>query len=139
MTNEFKITKELLKPMVYQKDRDIELLYNDIYRGYHFYILNLGTHPTVYVEIPKNHKYFQKSYIDIENIYVHGGLTYSDDFLMTSYGTIMKNSWFIGWDYGHCDDYCFDLNDGKVWTTEEIIEDCINVINQLNDEEIEVL
>lgn len=124
-----------IKQMVYQKDRKIELLYKDNYKGYNYYILNLGTHPTAYIEIPKGHKLYQKDYDDIY-INVHGGLTYSDDSLMG----VKSENWFIGWDYAHYDDYVSfyeDLpeflknNNLKRWTTKEIIEDCKNGIEQI--------
>ena len=46
-----------MKKMVYSSKRKRELLDSGEYLGYNYYILNLGTHPTAYVEIPKNHKY----------------------------------------------------------------------------------
>lgn len=116
-----------IKKMEYQEHRKMELLYDDIYKDYHYYILNLGTHPTAYVEIPEGHKLYGKDYFDIENIDVHGGLTYSRKQLMC----IESKNWFIGWDYAHWDDYMTGLNEGKKWTTEEIIEDCKSVINQI--------
>ena len=132
MPKKYLINKEKMKPMIYRKERILENLYSDTYRGFNFYVLNLGTHPTAYVEIPKGHKLFNKDYRKID-IDVHGGLTYSDSSLYTSEEKVIKNSWFIGWDYSHCTDYYPDLNDGKKWTTEEMIEDCIYVINQLFD------
>ena len=125
-----------IKEMVYQKDRKIELLCKDKYKNYNYYVLNLGTHPTAYVEIPKGHKLFGINYMDIEDsIDVHGGLTYSDNELMG----IKSESWFIGWDYAHAGDYCgyeeyipkSVRTYGKKWTTEEIIEECKNAINQI--------
>ena len=126
-----------IKPMVYQADRKVELLYKGRYNGYNYYILNLGTHPTAYIEIPKGHKYYKVEYDNID-IYVHGGLTYSDNELM---GVESKN-WFIGWDYAHDGDYMGfyademflerpSLLSEKQWTTEEIIKDCESVIDQL--------
>lgn len=132
------------KPMKYQATRKIELLYNDIYEGYHYYILNLGTHPTAYIEIPRNNILFGKDYEEIYkmniDIWVNGGLTYSDNNLWIGDGTVLHDSWFIGWDYGHCDDYTgYELNmpmklrhRGKKWTTEEIIEECEQAIDQLD-------
>lgn len=109
------------------------------YQNYHFIVMNLGTHPTAYVEIPRTHKYFGKHYDDID-IYVHGGLTFA-----RSQFRKKKNSWFIGWDYAHCGDYygfdeefqrqfpeLINSNDKK-WTTVEILKDVINVINQLEE------
>lgn len=134
MSKMYLINKEKMKPMKYRKERILENLYSDTYRGFNFYIMSFGTHPTAYVEIPISHKYYRLSYKDIENqIDVHGGLTYSSSNLMISDSGGIKKSWFIGWDYSHCTDYYPDLNDGKKWTTEEMIEDCIYVINQLFD------
>lgn len=130
----------IIKPMIYQKERKIELLYDAPYRNYHFYILNLGTHPTAYVEIPKNHKFYGINYNDIDNIIVHGGLTYSADHLFVAKDKEIQG-WFIGWDYAHWNDYlgyeenfpAYIRTYGKKWTTNEIIEECKNVINQIID------
>lgn len=126
-----------IKEMVYQKNRKRELLCSDEYNGFKFYVMNLGTHPTAYVEIPKESYAYNKGYHELEDkIDVHGGLTYSDDFLDISDDERIKG-WFIGWDYSHYNDYIgyeeifmFDMC-GKKWTTEEIIKECKNVIEQL--------
>lgn len=128
------------KEMIYQKERIVELLYNDFYKGYHYYILSLGTHPTAYIEIPKKNILYEKDYDEIYKmgIYppVNGGLTYSDGILWISENTLMRDSWYIGWDYGHCCDYYGGFNDkinknNKKWTTKEIIEECQNAIDYL--------
>lgn len=128
-----------MKQMVYQSNRKIELLHKDTYKGYNFYILNLGTHPTAYVEIPKESELFGKGYDDID-LYVHGGLTYAEDFLYTSEDTKLDDSWFIGWDYAHAGDYFgyyekYDyletFRESKKWTTEEIIKECKSAIDQI--------
>lgn len=127
------------KEMVYGAERIIDVLDSGQCLGYKYYILNLGTHPTAYVEIPKNHYCYLKQYdsIDIE---VHGGLTYSDSYLIIDCGKRdLKNSWFIGWDYAHCDDYMGfyeEFNDDlassqKKWTTKEIQQDVFSVCEQL--------
>lgn len=128
-----------IKEMEYGKERRIELLCKDKYKNYNYYVLNLGTHPTAYIEIPKENKLYRKSYDEIYeigcDIDVHGGLTYSDNELM---GVKSKN-WFIGWDYAHIGDYCgyeeympeSVRTYGKKWTTEEIIEECKNAIDQI--------
>lgn len=127
------------KQMVYQIERKIEILCEDTYKGYQFYILNLGTHPTAYIEIPRTSKLYGKGYNEIYDmgidIDVHGGLTYSDDHLQT----IKQKTWFIGWDYAHtgdyyCSPYARLLNDKK-WTTEEIFEDVVKAIEQIIKEE----
>ena len=133
-----------MKNMEYSEKRKLEILYEGKYRDYQFYILNLGTHPTAYIEIPRNSSLFGKEYDSI-NIEVHGGLTYSDDNL----GDIKADSWFIGWDYAHYGDYMgyesklplnYRFDDNKKWTTEEIFEEVKEAIDQimiLEREEIE--
>ena len=126
------------KQMEYQENRKIEILFTGEYMGYRFYILNLGTHPTAYIEIPEGHDLFGKHYDDI-NIDVHGGLTYAEDHLRG----VKENSWFIGWDYAHAGDYGgYDVKwigtklygeEDKKWTTEEIFDDVVNVIEQIRD------
>ena len=130
-----------IKVMEYGKERRIELLCKDKYKNYNYYVLNLGTHPTAYIEIPKENKLYRKSYDEIYkigcNIDVHGGLTYSNNELMG----VKSENWFIGWDYAHCGDYCGYEEYmpesirayGKKWTTEEIIEECKNAIEQIID------
>ena len=131
------------KQMEYSSHRKIEILFEGKYNGYQFYILNLGTHPTAYIEIPRESKLFGKGYNQIYDmgidIDVHGGLTYADDCLQD----IKGNTWFIGWDYAHCRDYYGSderfgekLNrTAKKWTTEEIFEDVANAIEQIIKEE----
>lgn len=122
-----------MREMRYQTERKVELLDHSTYKGYDFYVVNLGTHPTAYVRVPKGHKYYMKDYNDID-IDVHGGLTYSSEHLMVT----NIEGWFIGWDYAHAGDYIgydkelqFAINVDKKWTTAEIIADCVNVIEQL--------
>lgn len=133
-----------IKPMVYQTERKMELLHTDKYKNYKYYILNLGTHPTAYIAIPKGHKLYGQDYNDIYDICdidVHGGLTYSSHDLLG----IDSEDWFIGWDYAHAGDYMGyyedfnnwgistinSLRDDKKWTTEEIIKECENAIEQI--------
>ena len=128
------------KEMVYSKERKIELLCKDNYKGFNYYILNLGTHPTAYIEIPKEHLLYGMEYDNIYDngyyIEVHGGLTYSDNHLQ-----ILENgNWFIGWDYAHWDDYMpfyDEIGETKMklkkWTTDEIIEECKRAIEQIEE------
>lgn len=127
-----------MKEMIYSKDRKVELLDKGTCCGFNCYILNLGTHPTAYVEIPKKHKYYQKNYNEIgDAIDVHGGLTYSENNLYIGENQEIEG-WFIGWDYAHYNDYMgyFDsnmisLNNLKKWSTEEIREEVYEVCRQL--------
>lgn len=128
------------KEMKYGPNRITELLDTGKCFGYTYYIMNLGTHPTSYVEIPSNHKLYRKNYHNID-IEVHGGLTYSDDTLYIGENKKIQNSWFIGWDYAHWGDYTgysevmtsmYDKTDKK-WTTKEIQQDVFNVCKQVSE------
>lgn len=130
-----------MKEMIYQTERKIETLDTGYCLGLLYYILNLGTHPCAYVKIPKTHKFYKKDYDDID-IDVHGGLTYSRDFLWVSENQKVKG-WFIGWDYAHYGDYLgFEMlpifnnlakqqNKDKRWSTEEIFKDVKEVCYQI--------
>lgn len=123
------------KPMEYSAELKTEVLHEGMYRGYQYYVLSMGTHPTAYVEIPEDHKFYGKSYDDID-IKVHGGLTYSSDHLQD----IKEDTWIIGWDYAHTGDYLGMLPDYanvgyKKWTTREMVEEAINVIEQIIENE----
>lgn len=121
------------KEMIYYKKQRCELLASGICFGYKYYVLNLGTHPTAYVEIPQDNKNYKKKYDDID-ILVHGGLNYSEKSLSFENQTL--EGWFIGWDYAHYGDYCGILtylvkDNGKKWTTKEILADVFSVCEQL--------
>ena len=126
-----------MKEMIYQANRKIEVLDTGTCLGFFYWILNLGTHPTAYVKIPKNHKYNNKFYDEID-IEVHGGITYSSDHLNISENQKIEG-WFIGWDYAHCEDYLgYEMmipkryrTEGKKWTTEEIHQEVYEVCRQL--------
>lgn len=127
------------KEMKYQFDRKIEVLDTGYCLGLLYYILNLGTHPTAYIKIPKNHKYYKKEYDEID-IDVHGGLTYSKEHLWIS-ETERIEGWFIGWDYAHYMDYAgyeekLPTNvrtGGKKWTTEEIFKEVKEACYQIQE------
>ena len=106
--------------------------------GFKYYIITFGTHPCSYIEIPKNHKLYYKDYMDIEEeIEVHGGLTYSKNYLMGVDESGLH--WYIGWDYGHAFDYqIYGRVDGKLleskghkWTIDELKEEVFDVCKQL--------
>lgn len=99
---------------------------------YKWMVISLGIHPCAYVCIPKDHPFYDKDYWDIDDrIQVHGGLTFSgkirgcDDFC-------------FGWDYGHVGDFtCYSIEPigEKRWTTQEIVDECLNVIKQFQSYE----
>lgn len=133
--------KVIPEEMEYKNYNEIKLLYNDIYNGYHYFIISYGTHPCAYISINENDILYGKGYLDIEdnyNINVHGGFTYAHNELRLSENTTLYNPWYLGWDYAHVGDYfgyrCDLLNElDKKWSTLEIIEECKNVINQIKE------
>lgn len=122
-----------MKEMQYQADYKREILDTGYCYGLVYYILNLGMHPTAYIQIPSNHRLYGKDYDEIYNevgIDVHGGITYTKDYLYISDNQKI-DGWFIGWDYAHYGDYAgyeekFPENlrtNGKKWTTKEILNE----------------
>lgn len=121
-----------MKEMIYSAERKNEILDTGFCFGLLYYILNLGTHPTAYIKIPKDNKLYGKSYEDIYkeiDIDVHGGITYAEEGIYADNKEVQ--GWFIGWDYAHCYDYMgyeeklpkFLQSGGKRWTTKEIYEE----------------
>lgn len=122
-----------MREMVYSANRIKEVLHSGEYKGYKFCILNLGTHPTAYVEckLENCHHYDDKR---LDNIRVHGGFTYF------GVGFWDNENNYLGWDYAHFMDYAgyevmFPLSlrseETKKWTTAEIFEEVKSVIDQL--------
>lgn len=102
------------------------------YRGFHFYILTMGSHPCAYVDVGY-------SVFLAHEINCHGGITYGDNIL----ATVPEKSYFIGWDYAHYNDF-LTFNDrlakeygesyhAHKYTLTEIVKECINVIDQIID------
>ena len=136
-----------MNEMVYKERMSrAELLANDTYKGYEYVVLSLGSHPCGYVVVEDNDKLFGLDYDTIHSKFdldCHCGLTYSEDYLSflefsDKYNCDVKcgihNKWVIGWDYAHYGDYVgYDLfsDDGKKWSTAEIVDECKDVIEQL--------
>lgn len=90
----------ILKEMEYTTIKTREMLAEGELLGFQYYIVSYGTHPCCYIRIPQDHELFGKHYDDIEDVYCHGGLTYSEDHLLD-----LEKGWYIGWDYAHLGDY----------------------------------
>lgn len=114
------------------------ILEHDEYKGYEYYITSVGTHPCCYAEIPVEHDFYRNRTIESLSIPCHGGITYTGHL-----GHIgpKSNKLFIGWDYAHCTDFIgFYLEYPALirkfwpqhkWTTEELIQECKEVIDYL--------
>lgn len=135
-----------MKEMIYKPQREIEILDEGYMECLHYCIVSLGTHLCAYIELPKEHKYYGKDYDDI-NVLCHGGITYiSDQGIIQKTNENHRDGFWIGWDYGHFDDYmgyeeAFPAHlraGGKRWTTEEVLIQVKDVCVQLLREEEEV-
>lgn len=120
-----------------------ELIKKGEYKGLNYYIAfngELGI-PLAYVKIPKGHKWYGKDYqeIDLAENAPNWNLTFSDCYVPTIPDTLI-GGWYIGWDYGHATDYHNDgwcrVIQGRVWTTEEIEDECKNVIEAIKKEKL---
>ena len=121
-----------MKPMVYKRVREVELLHMDNYRGFNYLVVSYGTHPCAYVEIPEGHPYYDMDY-DKMPIICHEGLNYYGPIDHKPLGPAPIKGYYIGWSYDHLYDYMgrYSDTDDMKYTTAEVALDCIFVINQL--------
>jgi hypothetical protein len=125
---------DYMKQMVYTEEfTEKEILHSGEYLGYEFEIVSHGRHPCAYVRVSGD-KCFYDEYKDLDYdqmpISCHGGLTYKKK---------EDGFFWVGWDYGHCEDYHKNfIEDGKKWTTEEIYEEVKNIIEQIEKRNIEI-
>lgn len=141
-----------MKQMVYKMEHIKDVLYKGEKDGYIIVIMSYGFHPCAYIGLPKTHKFYGLHYNDIDDINCHFGLTFSEqgnDKMPWIENEEEKELWWIGWDYAHCNDYApyydeppfsmsiinMDMELHK-WTTEEILDECYDVVEQLKDIEI---
>ena len=123
--------------MVYQNKwltlDEAVILERDSYKGYEYFVVSYGVHPCAYIVLREGQPFYNASYEDVD-IYCHGGCTFAE----RGYGNLFNETYkVIGWDYGHYDDFSGlyknteGLKDNKKWTTEEMIQECKDVIDQL--------
>ena len=137
---------------------DVKVLFKSKYKGIQYVIVNYGgSHPCAYVEVTgtkideckefnklkekaRSKYWFKRNRKKLNeadrSIYCHGGITYSSwrcPFVHEPKMMDTQTRWYIGWDYAHYDDFVAGLapHKGKKWTTEEIIEECKNVIENV--------
>lgn len=124
-----------MKEMIYQPKRLIppERIADGNHKGFDYYVLNLGTHPCAYIDVTDTG--LKNMFYDDVDVDCHFGLTYSKDYL----ATVERKGWFIGWDYAHYSDFAgYEMDfpeslqsGGKKWTTQEIVKQCKDVIDQI--------
>ncbi len=109
-----------VRRMIYSNNNHkTDLLYDDIYKGYHYYIVSYGTHPCCYVATNKK----------LDDLDVHGGITWSGCLKEVN---IDSNKLGIGWDYAHVGDRFGEYyQSGHTWKTTELIKECINAIEEM--------
>lgn len=127
---------------IYTGSGDTKVVRSGTYRNYDWKILSIrGSHPCCYIRIPEGHPFFDMPYDDIESycygigvdLNAHGGLTYADD--------LDDDSYWIGWDYAHADDYLcvsdfhpFNPAFEHKWTIDELTNEIYKVIDTIADE-----
>ena len=105
--------------------RTVEIIHEEIYKNHKFIIthtdeLNYNWH-CGYVEVKKEHPYFDVDYENLDNIECHGGLTYSGYLFKKK---LNDNNYYIGFDTNHFDS--FEANN-----LNSCIKECKNIIEQL--------
>lgn len=127
----------LMKEMKYStfEERELkgsELLCEDNYKGYTFYIVSHRTHPCAYILLNEYSPHFRKEVDELQHIECHGGITYARDYLGVNpvIVTQSREHWIIGWDYAHSGDRTCGCDYGKAWTTEEVYEEVCDVIER---------
>lgn len=115
-----------MKEMEYIRSHKRELLERNTYKDHEYFVISFGTHPCGYVKLNGENLTLA------ENVCCHGGVTYTEPYLKISENeTVFGN--FIGWDYAHYGDYIGYDDDyyGEKYTTEEIVGECLRVIDEL--------
>ena len=119
-----------MKEMEYKNTVQRELLDRGIYKDHEYFVISFGTHPCADVKLNGEHKNLA------EGVRCHGGVTYSENYLKIS-DTETIEGFIIGWDYAHYGDYVGYGEEwcaGEKYTTEEIVDDCKRVIDELTEE-----
>lgn len=125
-----------IKEMEYKsgliKPKEYEILCQSWYKGYKVLIVSYFTHPCAYIGLPSGHIYELADYDYIHDIDCHGGITYGSDHHAVV-KELQNSGWFIGWDYAHSGDWSgtFPMLGDKKWSTMEIINECMSVVDQL--------
>lgn len=123
-------------PMTYNELQvRAKLLAHGTYKGLDFYVVSRGTHPCAYINAAETDLVGKDTdELDDTGIDCHGGFTFANNALSVSDG----EGWYIGWDYAHAGDFTgwhwyrlMGNEDCQMWTTVEIIAECIGVIDQI--------
>lgn len=119
--------------MVYDFDKPGILDEGELH-GYKYMVVSYGSHPCAYVQVPEGHPLHGKHYDKID-ISCHGGVTFAGNFCRhPSRFLIERDGYWIGWDYAHAGDFTVYPEItmvGHRYTTQEVLEDVAQVVEQL--------
>ena len=87
-----------MKSVIYSNKLNKEILAEGDYKGRHYVILNLGWHPTAYVEFFREFTQDSDEWLECP---CHGSITYEG----RAHWNNEDSRYYIGWDYGHYEDY----------------------------------
>ena len=103
---------------------NLEIMKVGVFKGYSYVITHtdngFSSWYCGYVEVPKNHIYFEQHYDNIDDIECHGGLTYSG----YRFKDYKDKAYYIGFDTAH-----FNSEPANNLTFVE--NECLNIIDQL--------
>ena len=128
-----------MKEIVYGKNWNLTYIADQgEYKGVKYFIVAGGIHPCAYVMCDES--FVEKHKDDwggLDCINVHGGVTWVDDTKHLRKHPEGYEGMCFGWDYGHCNDwagYWSEVDNTmwghKKWTTDEILYECHNAIDQ---------
>lgn len=128
-----------MQEMVYQDkwltlDQTI-ILAEGYYKGYEYFVVSYGIHPCAYIALREGQPFYKAGLCEDVDVNCHGGCTFVD----WGYKNLFDSNYkVIGWDYGHYNDFSGIFKKGtflnkstKKWTTQEMIQECEHVIDQL--------
>ena len=124
-----------IKEMVYQDKwfplDEAEVLEKNFFKGYEYFIKNRGYYPSAYIALREGQPFYKARLYEDVDVNCHGNCVYV---------VREADKTTIGWDYNKLSDYhggtsyvqrLLTKESAKVWTTEEIVEECKQVIEQL--------
>jgi hypothetical protein len=127
-----------MQEMIYQNKwltlDQIIILAEGSYKGYEYLVVSYGVYPAAYIALMEGQPFYKGGLCEDVDVNCHGGCT----FVEWGYKNLFdRNYKVIGWDYGHFNDFLGfhknteGLKDDKKWTTQEMIQECEHVIDQL--------
>jgi hypothetical protein len=102
------------------------------YRGISYYIMQRPAGPCAYLNVTSTPLDGSIQH-ELNFIDCHGGITWADNGVSGLELDQDIHHWFIGWDYAHFGDWDPYIKEGRIWTTDEIAQECRDVIDKLAD------